>query len=87
MQAYRLTGLRGDKDAYVETCKDAHELAREKREDFTWDLTESRVELVQFEHDKATTCSILSGWGCDMKVLRTWALTPRGGLKEVPNGE
>lgn len=88
MKAYRLYGLpREERAPYYPTLKLAHDEAKDLQRNFKWASEDSRIELVEFKTDQATLCEILSGWGCDMKVLRTWALTPRGGLKEVPNGE
>ena len=88
MQAYRHTGLLGDeKEPYFTVMADAHSMAKTELKTFNWSLPESRIELVEFQTDKETLCNLLTGWGCEMKVLRTWALTPRGGLREVANGE
>ncbi len=51
-----------------------------------------RVELIDVQSDKAGILSLLQGYSpadsCDnVKVLKTWKLTARGGLTEVPNGE
>lgn len=88
MQAYRHTGLLGGgKEPYFTVMADAHSMAKTELKTFNWSLPESRIELVEFQTDKETLCNLLAGWGCEMQVLRTWALTPRGGLREVANGE
>jgi len=46
-----------------------------------------RVELVDIDTDKHTLCIVLNGGEYHATVLRTWAVTPRGGLKEVTGGE
>lgn len=48
-----------------------------------------RIELVAIGNDKETMLKALNGElrSEDVSVIRTWALTDRGGLKEVPNGE
>lgn len=88
MKAYRVTGhFTDEKDPYFATLKLAHDEAKDLKADSKWPLAEARIELVEFKTDQATLCMVLSGWDCDKKVQRTWALTQRGGLKEVPNGE
>lgn len=47
-----------------------------------------RIELIDVPTDKAGVLALLRGYSPDdFKPVRTWALTPRGGLKEVANGE
>lgn len=88
MKAYRVTGhFTDDKDPYFATLKLAHDEAKGLKANSKWPLEDARIELVEFETDQATLCQILSGEACITSVLRTWSLTQRGGLKEVPNGE
>ena len=88
MRAYRQVGFEYDtKDVYLPTRALAHDDAKARLKDGQWNLAEGRIELVEFDVDQRAVCEILSGWGTNMKVLQTWALTPRGGLREVPNGE
>lgn len=47
---------------------------------------DARLELVEVATDKENVTAILRGGG-EFKVEKTWMLTSRGGLKEVPNGE
>lgn len=46
-----------------------------------------RIELVEFQTDQQTLCELLEGERPELQVKRTWYLTPRGGLKEIANGE
>jgi len=48
-----------------------------------------RVELIEVPLDKANIIRLLddSDRSREIPALRTWKLTDRGGLKEVPNGE
>lgn len=49
-----------------------------------------RIELVEVPTDKEAILGYLNDGAGDspgFKVLKTWALTDRGGLREVPNGE
>lgn len=88
MQAYRHTGLLGEeKGPYFTVMRDAHDMAKAELKGHNWSFAESRIELVEIDIDKKAICDLLSGWGCEVRVRRTWALTPRGGLKEVANGE
>ncbi len=47
---------------------------------------DARLELVDLSVDKDNVLAILNGGGA-FKLIKTWALTDRGGLKEVANGE
>ena len=49
-----------------------------------------RVELVDVPSNKEGICSYLNQSGVNLgigTVIRTWIGTPRGGLKEIQNGE
>jgi hypothetical protein len=86
VRAYRVPG-RYDPATYYRVLDAAHDEAKARLSSLAWSLVEDRIELVEFATDQATLCSLLSGHGCETKVLRNWTLTPRGGLKEVPVGE
>lgn len=88
MKAYRITGgyLSGQRalDAYKAIRADAHEAAKLRA-----DRGDVRIEAVEFEVNQAVMCQVLTSGasGATFTVERTWMLTDRGGLKEVPNGE
>jgi hypothetical protein len=86
VKAYKVSCDGGDdcKPEYRPTREEAHNAAKDFDKDI-WD--DVRIELIEYKTDQKTICEILSGWGCEEKVLRTWAITERGGMKEVPNGE
>ena len=51
-----------------------------------------RIELIDVNTTKDGVLALLQGYSPadtydNVKVLRTWGLTPRGGLREVANGE
>lgn len=47
-----------------------------------------RIELIDVPSDKAGILALLQGYNLDdFAPVRTWALTARGGLREVANGE
>jgi hypothetical protein len=48
---------------------------------------EARMELVDVPVDKAGVLALLRRDLAFPDVIKTWALTPRGGLKDIPNGE
>mgnify|MGYP000255245092 CR=1 FL=1 len=85
MQFYKLDdpGTNG-KPRYLCTRDEAHFEAKEIPK-YNWD--EVRIELIEIATDKATLAEILSRQTIPELVLRTWRLTPRGGLVEGPNGE
>ena len=66
------------------TLGDAHEVAK------GYPIHERgwlRIELIDVPADKAGILALLQGYSLeDFTPIRTWALTPRGGLKEVENG-
>ena len=70
--------------SHFDTLGAAHESAKHYG---TLDRPLVRIELIDVPNDKAGVLSLLRGYSPDdFKPVRTWALTPRGGLKEVPNG-
>jgi hypothetical protein len=50
-------------------------------------LPSLRIELVEVPTDKSSICRMLNNDAPELVALRTWCLTPRGGLKEINNGE
>ena len=85
MQFYKLDdpGTTG-KPRYLCTRDEAHFEAKEIPK---YNRDEVRIELIEINTDKKTLAEILSGWGFSERALRTWRLSPRGGLVECPNGE
>lgn len=79
MMFYRLAEF-GDHAIYECTREDAHKTAKSGGLDV-------RIELVDIPTDKANLALMFSRACAEEKLLRTWALTERGGLREVPNGE
>jgi hypothetical protein len=85
MQFYRIVrDVPGVNPDYRGTQHDAHTHAKSLSSDFWNDV---RIELVDIPTDKDSLITLLNGEAVQDKVLRTWALTDRGGLREVPNGE
>ncbi len=84
MRAYKVTSDPADKGAYFVRRAQA---ARSAKDQGPHIRDAMRIEHVEFKTDQATLCEILSGWGCELKVLRTWRLSLRGGLVECANGE
>ena len=85
MQFYKVTGHGYDlPPAYVGTLAEAHVKMKTAAGNFQREVL---TELVDIATDKATLCFILSGESAAEKVLRSWELTPRNGLKEITNGE
>jgi len=84
MQFYRITRYVGETDpGWAATLSAAHDMLR-KHPTFQ----DARIELFDIPTDKEGVLALLSrAEGLTATVLRTWALTPRGGLKEVENGE
>lgn len=70
---------------YHATQADAH---RDTKTYSKHRLPDLRIELVDVETDKGAIARIINGVDPSPgEVLRTWKLTPRGGMAEVPNGE
>lgn len=90
MQAYRVMQDVPGFEPTVVYCRSAAE-ARTVAKDLPrvyW--PETRVELLEVPTDKGAIVSYLNGGGASIfgaAVLKTWALTDRGALREVPNGE
>jgi hypothetical protein len=87
MQLYRIlnTGLPDAPARFAGTLSDAKDMASEA----VLNRADMRVELVNVPTEKPYLLCYLNGKVKDveLEVLRTWALTDRGGLKAVPNGE
>ena len=84
MQFYKLTiNESDDRPDYLCTRDEAHKVAK-KPPNYTW--PDIRIELVEIATDKDTLAEILSRQIIPELILRTWRLTPRGGLVEGPNG-
>lgn len=83
MKIYRITRDESDPEpSYVGTFAECSPVMK------GWNLHEtSRAELIDFPVDKENLLAFLNGESSKIVVEKTWALTPRGGLKVVPNGE
>lgn len=46
-----------------------------------------RIEMIDVLVDKAGVCRILNDDKIKHRLLRTWKLTPRGGMVDCENGE
>lgn len=82
MQTYRTLNDGETVNLYFGTRDDAHAHAKSiafRNEAF-------RIELVDVQSDKEGIVDMLNGEPV-VKLLRTWSITSRGGLKEVANGE
>lgn len=66
------------------TQLEAHNVAKAKSECIRPCI---RIELVDVAVDKADVCRILNDDKIDHRLLRTWKLTPRGGLVDCADGE
>lgn len=91
MQLYRLVRITDETVLkYHGTRDDAHEDAKGHAPAYEC----YRIELVDFPTDKTGLLGVLNSvveGATDnitgIEILRTWALSNRGGLKEVANGE
>lgn len=90
MNFYRITDTAQDsrpdyKARFACTLQAAHDYAKATPKVSWLDI---RVELVDFETQKADVCNMLND---EVPVvpsaMRTWSLTPRGGLVECENGQ
>lgn len=87
MKFYKITNNEGDdKPDYQCTKIKGHDKMKETAEEAS-EPGAIRMELVEIVINQENIASILSGWGANETVLETWALTNRGGLKSVANGE
>lgn len=70
---------------YRGTLAEAHEVMRGFPKT---NRDEARIELIDVEVDKEGVLKLLNqGDKAWHTLVRTWLITERGGLKEVPNGE
>lgn len=91
MHIYRITNGEGDPEPYFESTR---ENAHQKLRDSYKGVEDARIELLDVKTDKE---SLVEAFNCLTTFhtgsswfegpLRTWALTPRCGLREVKNGE
>lgn len=86
MHVYMIT--RGPEDQaprYRGTFADAHDLMKTIPD---WERNEARCELIDMKTDKDSLIELLAtGIPLHGGPIRTWMVTSRGGMKEVPNGE
>lgn len=86
MHAYCLININSEESVkdWLGTLQIAHEHAKVR-----FGIRESaRIELVDIDTSKDGVLTLLNtGEPKTRGVMRTWALTSRGGLREVPNGE
>lgn len=86
MQLYRIFDSAAAKPLYryEGNAKDAQD-----RTKLIASRADARIELVKVDIAKASLLLYLNNETecCEFPVLRTWKLSPRGGLQEIPNGE
>lgn len=83
MQFYKTTRNETDPNpGYDATRTEAHDRAKLQPESH-----EVRIELVEIAVDKEALVAILNGEKPTAKVIKTWTLTTRGGLRDCENGE
>lgn len=87
MNFYRISADPTAANTYVGTQIEAHALVKTLPQDSGTGGDERRVELVEVPLDKESVVHILNSTGPDFKLLRTWKLSPRGGMVECENGE
>lgn len=79
MRFYKVTAFEDDPEAVYETTRaKGHDVLRGMK-----GRPSAAMELVEIETNQETIARILSGEKVKEKVLMTWMLTPRGGLKEI----
>ena len=81
MQLYRLSPGCG-RVTYHATRDDAHAEAK----GINWRPEEVYIDLIDVDTDKLGILALLRG-EARLKVLRTWTLTTRKGLKEIEAGD
>lgn len=85
MHIYRISQFPTGDFCYRGTLTEAH--AEMKRFPAN-NRGEARIELIDVGIDKEGVLNVLNlGDKAFHPVLRTWLITERGGLKEIPNGE
>lgn len=73
------------KPCYTATMREAHEYGRDK---FSTVLRDGvRIELMSLVANQTSIVELLNGKDVQMELLRTWKLTPRGGMVACANGE
>jgi hypothetical protein len=86
MHFYRINRFDGDSmSSWEGTLGEAHRGLKRHS-----DMPEARIELFDIDTSKESLLQLLNYADVDdlgLSAERTWVLTPRGGLKEVPNGE
>jgi hypothetical protein len=90
MNLYRISREDGDLyPVWTGTLSDAQEEAKAMVKTLPGCKDELRIELMDVPTDKASVLELLNGndTGLVGGPLRSWALTPRFGLKEVEVGE
>ncbi len=85
MQFYKVSNEEADTKRVYECTREGAHIVAKNVSKHLWPA--ARIELIEIETNKETLASILTGDGCKEEVLRTWGLTPRGGLTELKNGE
>ena len=86
MQVYCLVGLEDQPISYHGDRGDAHEAAKAYAK--TYGHHNAFIDLLDIPSDKAAILSLLNEvFPEPCTKLRSWCLTPRLGLKELPNDE
>lgn len=86
MNVYMITrGVEDLNPMYRGTFADAHDLMKTIPD---YQRDEARCELIDMKTDKDSLIELLAtGKPLHGGPLRTWIITSRGGMREVPNGE
>lgn len=84
MNFYRITQFANSDPVYTGTLGDAHNIMRSYP---ATNRDEARIELIDLGTDKDALLHLLNAPPPPATAERTWIITPRGGLKEVANGE
>ena len=87
MNFYRVSADPTANNVYVATQAEAHTMVKTMRKDSGTGGDERRVELIDVPLDKVSVVHFLNSTGPAFKLLRTWKLSPRGGMVECENGE
>lgn len=87
MHFYRVIRFDGDEFPMWEATLDVAHVTLKRR---GTDMPEARIELFDVHTDKQSVLGLLNGSDVVDNAdgpLRTWCLTARKGLAEIPNGE
>jgi hypothetical protein len=87
MNVYKVTceDVAASKPCFTVTMREAHEYGRDK---FSTAVRSAvRIELVSFIVNQQNVVQLLNGRDPELELLRTWKLTPRGGMVSCANGE